>query len=165
MKKQLPTEAIASELTQSSVFFQKPTADQPHEPVERPVQAKPIQPHSPPAPHHSPPPATSQSQQPAEQAGKQDSSPDVMTSIMTSQSQAIDFRKWQEIIEDTETQNSALRLTSEERYEIEDVVSELRRKYGIKTLMNEIARLGLLLLIHDFKKNRKESVIHNVKKA
>ena len=69
------------------------------------------------------------------------------------------------MIENTETQNSALRLTSEERYAVEDVVSELRRKYGIKTSMNEIARLGLLLLIADFKQHKKASMIHQVKKA
>jgi hypothetical protein len=165
MKKQLPTHLISSELSQSSVFFQKPTTDQPPAPVEKPVKAKSSKPRSLAAPRHSPPPVAPKSNQSTEQAEKQESSHDVMTSIMTLQSQDLDLRKWQEIIEDTVTQNSALRLTSEERFAIEDVVSELRRKYGIKTSMNEIARLGLLLLIHDFKQNKKESMIHAVKKA
>ena len=88
-----------------------------------------------------------------------------MLDVMTLSRQDINLKAWQEMIENTETQNSALRLTSEERYAVEDVVSELCRKYGIKTSMNEIARLGLLLLIDDFKQHKKESLIHTVKKA
>lgn len=96
---------------------------------------------------------------------KTDAITDVMNDGMTSPLQDVNLKQWQEIIEDTETQNSALRLTTEERYAIEDVVNELRRQYGIKTSMNEIARLGLLWLIHDFKKNKKKALIHKVKKA
>jgi hypothetical protein len=164
MKKQLPTDAISSELAQSSVFFQKPIA-----------QDKPTKPHlSQPEQSHSPAaPAQEKKTETSKQAVNEESKEDGMTAgntdvnhdVMTSLSQDMNLRKWQEVIENTETQNSALRLTSEERYAIEDVVNELRRKYGIKTSMNEVARLGLLFLIHDFKKNKKESMIHKVKKA
>jgi hypothetical protein len=160
MKKQLPTDAIASELSQS-VFFQKPV-DQPVDQRVDPVQKQAVKPHSPPESRHSPTPSIPE-------VSKQDSitdvMPDVVTDVMTSLPQEVNLRKWQEIIENTETQNSALRLTSEERYAVEDVVNELRRKYGVKTSMNEVIRLGLLLLVHDFKKHKKESVIYKVKKA
>jgi hypothetical protein len=169
MKKKLPTEAITSELAQS-VFFQRPAVDQPDEPVVKPVQDKPAKPHSPTQARRSPPPSPGgeepkTSHQPWHEASNDEVKPDVKHDVMTSQFQDIDLRTWQEIIEDTETQNSALRLTNEERYAIEDAVNELRRKYGIKTSMNEIARLGMLLLIHDFKQHKKQSMIHKVKKA
>ena len=159
MKKQLPTDLISSELAESSVFFQKaPTQDVPSKPQSR-LES-----------NHSAIVGAGDEQhrtsrQPANEEVKQEINTDVMIDVMTSQIQDINLKQWQETIENTETQNSALRLTSEERYAVEDVVSELRRKYGIKTSMNEIARLGLLLLIADFKKNRKVSLIHTVKKA
>lgn len=173
MKKQLPTAVIRSELAHSSVFFQKPVVSQPNDPMVKPAQGKPLQPHSlPPAkpPHSSTAPADEElpskaNQQPPSEVLKQDIKTDVVIDVVTSLSQDVILKQWQEIIENTETQNSALRLTSEERYAIEDVVNELRRKYGVKTSMNEIARLGLMLLTHDFKKNKKESMIHKVKKA
>jgi hypothetical protein len=164
MKKQLPEDAISRELAHSSVFFQKAA-----------VQDKPAKPQlSQPEPSRSP---AEQAQEQKPETRKQavneegkhdakiDSDIDVNHDVMTSLSQDIDLRTWQEIIENTETQNTALRLTTEERYAIEDAVNELRRKYGIKTSMNEVARLGLMLIIHDFKKNKKESMIHKGKKA
>jgi len=164
MKKQLPTDGITSELAQS-VFFPKSADEQTHE--QAPAELPPRQARA----HHSPLPLPNEQQQPEREKQKgRDSSqqavePDVMVDVMTSALQAINLKAWQEVIENTETQNSALRLTSAERYAVEDVVSELRRKYGIKTSMNELARLGLLLLIHDFKQHKKGSVIHEVKKA
>ena len=89
----------------------------------------------------------------------------VMTDVMTSPLQDVNLKTWQEVIENTETQNSALRLTPSERYSIEDVVNDLRRKTKIKTSMNEIARLGLLFMIHDFRKNGFNSILYKVKKA
>lgn len=85
--------------------------------------------------------------------------------VMTSSRHGANLRKWRDIIEDTEVQNSALRVTKEERYAIEDLVSELRRKYKIKTSMNEIARLGLLYIIDDFKKEKQQALIIKVKKS
>jgi hypothetical protein len=85
--------------------------------------------------------------------------------VMTSSRHDANLRKWRDIIEDTEVQNSALRVTKEERYAIEDLVSELRRKYKIKTSMNEIARLGLLYIIDDFKKDKQKALIIKVKKS
>jgi hypothetical protein len=85
--------------------------------------------------------------------------------VMTSSRQHVNLRKWRDIIEDTETHNSALRITNDERYDVEDLVSELRRKYKIKTSMNELARLGLLYLITDFKKDKQQSLIIKVKKS
>ena len=165
MKKQLPTDTITHELAQS-VFFPKPAGEQSHEQTSAklplPSQVR---------PHYSPTRPSNEQQQPegeqkkGREARRQAVKTDVMLDVMTSARQDINLKAWQEMIENTETQNSALRLTSEERYAVEDVVSELRRKYGIKTSMNEIARLGLLLLIHDFKQHKKESLIHAVKKA
>ena len=88
-----------------------------------------------------------------------------MSDVTTAMLEDIDLKHWREQIEDTETQNSSLRLTSQERYVIEDVISELQRKEKIKTSMNEVARLGLLFLIHEFKQNRRQSIIYRVKKA
>lgn len=85
--------------------------------------------------------------------------------VMTSSRHDVTYRVWRDIIENTETHNSALRLTNEERFDIEDLVSELRRKYKIKTSMNELARLGLLYIVQDFKQNKTKSLIHNVKKS
>lgn len=90
---------------------------------------------------------------------------DVTIDVTTSLLQDVDLKHWREQIEDTETQNSSLRLTSEERYVIEDVISELQRKERVKTSMNEVARLGLLFLIHEFKQNRRTSILYRVKKA
>jgi hypothetical protein len=84
---------------------------------------------------------------------------------ITSSRHGTNLRKWRDIIEDTEVQNSALRVTKEERYAIEDLVSELRRKYKIKTSMNEIARLGLLYIIDDFKKEKQQALIIKVKRS
>jgi hypothetical protein len=158
MKKKLPTDTISSELAQSSVFFSKPEKDKSND--------QPSKPHSS-LESSRPPEAPTQGEQfkSSNQSLKEEINTDVNHDVMTSLTQDMDFRKWQEIIENTETQNTALRLTNEERYAIEDAVNELRRKYGIKTSMNEVARLGLLLLITDFKKNKKESVIYKVKKA
>ena len=85
--------------------------------------------------------------------------------VMTSSLHDVNLKEWQEIIENTETQNSALRLTSEERYAVEDVVNDLRRNERVKTSMNEVARLGILLLIHDYQKRRHSSILYRVKKA
>lgn len=96
-----------------------------------------------------------------QEASQRDGMPDVMTSGY----HEVDLKAWQEVIENTETQNSALRLTREERYAVEDLVNELRRQEHIKTSMNEIARLGLLLILHDFQQNRRNSLLYKVKKA
>jgi len=164
MKKQLPTDVITKELAQS-VFFQKASGEQAneHTVVERPPSRA--------RPNHSPLPSSHEQQQHEGEhqndhdGRKRDGKPDVMLDVVTSSRQATSLKAWQEIIENTETQNSALRLTSEERYAVEDMVSELRRKYAIKTSMNEIARLGLLVLVADFKQQKKASLIHHVKKA
>ncbi len=42
-------------------------------------------------------------------------------------------RVWRDIVQDTETHNTAFRLTSRERDQIEDLVLDLRRKHKIKT--------------------------------
>ena len=79
--------------------------------------------------------------------------------------QDINYRAWKDIIENTETHNSALRLTREERYDVEDVVSDLERTHHIKTSMNELARLGLLSLIRDYKQRKQQSLVYKVKKS
>jgi len=44
-------------------------------------------------------------------------------------------------------------------------IKELKRQLKVKTSLNEIARLGLLYLVHDFKKKRERSFIYQVKKS
>jgi hypothetical protein len=119
----------------------------------------------PPAPPSPIPPPQAVAQPTGSASNPQAIAPDVRRDVMTSGLQDVRLKAWQEVIENTETQNSALRLTNVERYAIEDAVNELRRQYGIKTSMNEIARLGLLFLLHDFKQNRRNSLLYQVKKA
>lgn len=113
------------------------------------------------APDHQPQPPREDSIA----ANDTESSNEDMLDVMTSSLHDVNLKAWQEIIENTETQNSALRLTSEERYAVEDVVNDLRRNERVKTSMNEIARLGILLLIHDYKKRGHASILYGVKKA
>jgi hypothetical protein len=85
--------------------------------------------------------------------------------VVTSSLQDVNLREWRDLIENTETHNSSLRLTTEEGEDVEDVIKELKRQLKVKTSLNEIARLGLLYLVHDFKKNRERSLIYQVKKS
>lgn len=96
---------------------------------------------------------------------KDSSTPERRPDVTTSSRQEINLKKWREIIENTETHNSSLRMTNEEKFAIEDLLSELQRKYKIKTSLNEVARLGLLYLIEDFKKDKPNAFIIKVKKA
>ncbi|MBN1618631.1 hypothetical protein JW887_04825 [Candidatus Dojkabacteria bacterium] len=93
--------------------------------------------------------------------------------VMTSSHQKVhkqttgdtDYRGWRKVIENTEVQNSSLRLTPDEKNNIEDLTMTLKRKYKIKTSMNELARLGLLYLLADFDKDSSESLIVKVKES
>ena len=167
MKKQYPTDTITNELTGASVFFQPQTISLP-EPTPASDAAVPY-PVAPPLPVVPVQTITQDSTPASNQQPTQELlsavHPDVTIDVTTSLLQDIDLKRWQELIENTETQNSSLRLTSEERYVIEDVISELQRKERIKTSMNEVARLGLLFLIHEFKKNGHTSLLYRVKKA
>ena len=84
---------------------------------------------------------------------------------MTSSLHDVSPRAWRDIIENTETHNSSLRLTTEESEHIEDLLTNLKRKYKIKTSLNEVARLGLLHIVQDFKKHGDNSLIYKVKKS
>ena len=106
-----------------------------------------------------------QSAIPSRQDGKIKESKSRITDVMTSSLHDINMRLWRDIIENTETHNSSLRLTTEESDNIEDLIKELKRKLKVKTSLNEIARLGLLCLLHDFKKNRENSLVYKVKKS
>jgi hypothetical protein len=86
---------------------------------------------------------------------------DVVTSLL----QDVNLREWRDTIENTETRGSSLRLTNDEIYAVEDLLKDLKRQLKIKTSINEIARLGLLFLIHDFKKNGDKSLIYKVKNS
>lgn len=173
-KKALPDD-INNFFKGESVFFQAPPKPQPAPLSNSQTVTVMEHPNETPAARHSPALAGQDRMQQSDEeqeavvnqidATSEESNNDVTTSAITSSRQGIDLKKWQEIIENTETQNSALRLTSQERYAIEDAVNELRRKYGIKTSMNEMARLGLLVIVADFKKRRKDSLIYTVKKA
>src|SRR5690242_9667271 len=157
MKKQLPTNAITDELAGASAFFQPQATPSPAQPegTESPTSA----------PQEAPFPEIEESKQDVQPSSLTSLRHDVMIDVTTTIFEDVDLKRWREQIEDTETQNSSLRLTSQERYVIEDLISELRRKEKIKTSLNEVARLGLLFLIHEFKKHRKQSIIYKVKKA
>lgn len=96
-----------------------------------------------------------------EKPGNEEGVNDVTTSLL----QDVSLREWKDIVENTETHNSSLRLTNDEVYEVEDLINELRRNLKVKTSLNEVARLGLLYIIHDFKKKRKNSLVYKVKKS
>jgi hypothetical protein len=85
--------------------------------------------------------------------------------VATSSRHDVNYRAWRDIIENTETHNSSLRLTAEENFAIEDVITDLKRQLKIKTSLNEVARLGLLYLIDDFKKHREHSLLYKVKNS
>jgi len=107
------------------------------------------------------PPPRRQTKQTSQQARRNASRHDVVASFLN----GVSLRAWRDVVEDTETHNSALRLTAAERDRVEDMVRDLRRKHKIKTSMNELGRIGLLLLEHDFRQRGKASVIHRVKDA
>ena len=152
-RKALPADIADKFFKGESVFFEEqPQAEKPGA-----TQSKPETPLL--TDQESHPDGTKQSQLEELMSAHQDVMIDVTTSLL----QDVDLKQWREMIEDTETQNSSLRLTSEERYVIEDIISELQRKERIKTSMNEVARLGLLFLIHEFKQNRRTSILYRVK--
>ena len=86
---------------------------------------------------------------------------DVMTSILHD----VNLRNWRDTIENTQTRGSSLRLTNEEIYAVEDIMKDLERLLNIKTSMNELARLGLLFLIHDLQKHGEKSLVYQVKQS
>ena len=102
---------------------------------------------------------------PALQAPQEGYTPEPRHDVTTSARQNINYRAWKDIIENTETHNSALRLTREEHYDVEDVVSNLERTHHIKTSMNELARLGLLSVLRDYKQYKQQSLVYKVKKS
>jgi len=150
-KKQLDTSSITNELAGgASLFFSKQVSPSPEEKQPEPIDAK----------------KTKKS--PLVKEFKEELH-EVMKpprhEVMTSSSNESNLRNWKDLIENTETHNTSLRLTNEENYAVEDVVNELKRVFKIKTSLNEVARLGLLNLIHDFNTNREKSIIYKVKKS
>jgi hypothetical protein len=119
-----------------------------------------------------PPPntANNQSAKPTEKtslpkAPTQPETQKTLTDVMTSLLQDVSLRGWRDTIENTQTRGSSLRLTNEEIYAVEDVIKDLERLLHIKTSINELARLGLLFLIHEFKQNGDKSLVYKVKKS
>jgi len=108
---------------------------------------------------------TPQTTRPARKQSNKKVSTSVTTNVMTSSLHDVRLRGWRDTIENTETHNSSLRLTTEEGEHIEDLITGLKRKYKIKTSLNEIARLGLLHIVQDFKMNGENSLIYKVKKS
>ena len=107
--------------------------------------------------HESSPPARKQSNKKVYKSANND--------VMTSSLHDVNLRGWKDTIENTETHNSSLRLTTEEGEHIEDLITGLKRTYKIKTSLNEIARLGLIHIVQDFKKHGENSLIYKVKKS
>jgi hypothetical protein len=111
--------------------------------------------------HRSKTHGTPPSPQHSRKKGSESATPDVVTSLLHD----VNLRGWRDMIENTETHNSSLRLTTEESDDVEDAITELKRQLKVKTSLNEMARLGLLYLLHDFKKHRENSLIYKVKKS
>jgi hypothetical protein len=110
-------------------------------------------------------PVKAKSPSPLRQAGRQQESKFVNNDVVTSSLHNVNFRSWRDTIENTETHNSSLRITKQEGHDIEDLLKDLERNLKIKSSLNELARLGLLYLLHDFKKNREQSLVYKVKKS
>ena len=106
-----------------------------------------------------------ESPSPARQQSNKKVNNSATNDVMTSSLHDVDLRAWRDTIENTETHNSSLRLTTDEGEHIEDLITDLKRKFKIKTSLNEIARLGLLHIVQDFKKNGENSLIYKVKKS
>ena len=102
---------------------------------------------------------------PIPKATKETESQKTLADVMTSLLQDVNLRDWRDTIENTQTRGSSLRLTNEEIYAVEDVIKDLERLLNIKTSINELARLGLLFLIHDLKQNGEKSLAYKVKKS
>ena len=162
----VPDQSTAAR-TPTGESLPKQADEQPQDNAFLPAQQEFKATHSPASPMRPSPthPSHDGEKQTVHESDMQATMTDGMHDVMTSQLTGVNLKAWQAVIEDTETQNSALRLTSTERYAVEDVVNELRRQEKIKTSMNEIARLGLLLLIHDFKQNKRRSLLYQVKQA
>ena len=158
MKKTLDTATITNELKGASLFFsQKPVNALAAKKKEaRPVVSEKKQ--TPSAPSTS-------IQTPAKKRNKgvNDVVSDVNVDVVTSITQDINLRTWKDLIENSEARNTSFRMSEKEREKAEDAVRTLKRTYKIKTSMNELARLGLLLLLHDFDKRKKKSIVVEVK--
>ena len=98
-------------------------------------------------------------------AGNQHVATHAVDDVTTSSLHDVDLRRWRDTVANTETHSSALRMTAAEREAIEDLVRDLKRGHGIKTSMNELARIGLLVLAHEFRQLGASSVIARVKKT
>lgn len=157
-------EAVKNELKGASLFFQKEQQKQaPQALKSAPGEADPAKVVSQVLKADIEPNKATQQQTPEEAVIEVTN--DVMVDVTTSILSGVDMKKWQEVIEDTETHNSSLRMSAEEKEQIEDVLRELKREFKVKTSINEIARLGLLLLAHDFNQRGKQSIIALIKKA
>jgi hypothetical protein len=109
--------------------------------------------------------STPDSPAPVRKQSKKQVNKSATNDVTTSSRHDVKLRAWRDIIENTETHNSSLRLTTEEGENIEDLITDLKRKFKIKTSLNEVARLGLLHIVQDFKKNSESSLVYKVKKS
>jgi hypothetical protein len=141
----LELESLSQTLKESqgkgmNAFFPTPPPPQ--------AESKPTEPH---------PPDTQPKPQPLKE--------EVNTDVATSVRHDVNYRAWRDIIENTETRGSSLRMTNDEVFAVEDMIKDLERQMKIKTSLNEAARLGLLYILEDFKKNKEKSLIYKVKKS
>jgi len=100
-----------------------------------------------------------------ERKALQTPSKEINRDVVTSPLQDVNLREWRDLIENTETHNSSLRMTREEVFQVEDLLTEIKRNLKIKSSLNEVARLGLLYTLKDFMKNKEKSLIVKVKKS
>jgi hypothetical protein len=114
------------------------------------------------APRHPSPP---QKEPKSVESPRHDVRHDVTPDLVTLPLGQINLRNWRIGLENTETRNSALRLTSAERDRVEDLVRELWRRHKVRTSMNEVARLGLRVIERDFRRSDQGSLVYRLKRS
>jgi hypothetical protein len=72
------------------------------------------------------------------------------------------MKAWRKKLSDKTGSNSSLRIPEGEKRPVEDMVIELRRRYGYQVSINDLARLGLIMFTHDFRRRKSKSLILEV---
>jgi hypothetical protein len=67
-----------------------------------------------------------------EKTGEEEINDDRIEDVVTSSRHDVNYRAWRDLIEDTETHNSSLRITRREKFDIEDFIKDLERKHAVK---------------------------------
>lgn len=94
-------------------------------------------------------------------------SDEVENDLLTKGFQAVDpltAKQWRKKLDDKTGSNSSLRIPKDEKRPVEDMLTDLERRYGYSISMNDLARLGLMLLTNDFKRKRSRALVLEILK-